>query len=74
MSGADPKMLIIDPKVTTQAILGELDARGAKFATLRMRSPGLLKRIKPLAPGDYATVPWTGPAFTTGPRSTRTLP
>jgi hypothetical protein len=61
VSGADPKMLIMDQKVTTQAILGELDARGVKFATLRMRSPGLLKRIKALAPGDYATVPLARP-------------
>ena len=28
VSGADPKMLIIDQKVTTQPILGELDDRG----------------------------------------------
>ncbi len=45
VSGADPAMLIMDQKVTTQPILGELDARGVKFATLRMRSPSLLKRI-----------------------------
>ncbi len=32
-------MLIMDQKVTTQPILGELDGRGVKFATLRMRSP-----------------------------------
>ncbi len=54
--GADPKMLIMDQKVTTQAILGELDGRGVKFATLRMRSPSLVKRIGALAPGDYTTV------------------
>ena len=56
VSGADPKMLIMDQKVTTQAILGELDGRGVKFATLRMRSPILVKRINALAPGDYKTV------------------
>jgi transposase len=56
VSGADPKMLIMDQKVTTQAILGELDGRGVKFATLRMRSPALVKRINALAPGDYKTV------------------
>ena len=61
VSGADPKMLIMDQKVTTQAILGELDARGVKFATLRMRSPGLVKRIKALAPGDHKTVPLDRP-------------
>ena len=38
-SGHDPRMLILDQKVTTQPILGELDDRGVKFATLRMRSP-----------------------------------
>jgi hypothetical protein len=56
VSGADPKMLIMDQKVTTQAILGELDARGVKFATLRMRSPSLVKRIDSLAGSDYKTV------------------
>ena len=45
VSGADPKMLIMDQKVTTQAILGELDDRGVKFATLRMRSPALMRHI-----------------------------
>jgi hypothetical protein len=56
VSGSDPKMLIMDQKVTTQPVLGELDARGVKFATLRMRSPALVKRIKALAPGDWKTV------------------
>jgi len=56
VSGADPKMLIMDQKVTTQAILGELDARGVKLATLRMRSPSLVKRINSLAGSDYKTV------------------
>ncbi|HEY1004936.1 MAG TPA: hypothetical protein VGD83_35410 [Streptosporangiaceae bacterium] len=56
VSGADPTMLIMDQKVTTQPILGELDARGVKFATLRMRSPSLVKRINALAASDYKTV------------------
>ena len=56
VSGADPKMLIMDQKVTTQAILGELDGRGVKFATLRMRSPSLVKRINALTVSDYKTV------------------
>jgi len=30
-------MLVMDQKVTTQLVLGELDERGAKFLTLRMR-------------------------------------
>jgi transposase len=56
VSGADPHMLIMDQKVTTQAILGELDGRGVKFATLRMRSSALVKRINALTPGDYKTI------------------
>ena len=56
VSGSDPTMLIMDQKVTTQPILGELDARGVKFATLRMRSPSLVKRINALAASDYKTV------------------
>ena len=34
-------MLVMDQKVTTQPVLGELDTRGVKFLTLRMRSPAL---------------------------------
>ena len=56
VSGHDPKMLIMDQKVTTQAILGELDARGVKFATLRMRSASLMRYINDLASKDYKTV------------------
>ena len=56
VSGSDPKMLIMDQKVTTQAVLGELDERGVKFATLRMRSPGLMTYINGLTSKDYKTV------------------
>ena len=56
VSGSDPKMLIMDQKVTTQAVLGELDARGVKFATLRMRSASLMQYISGLAATDYKTV------------------
>ena len=56
VSGSDPKMLIMDQKVTTQAVLGELDARGVKFATLRMRSPALVKHINSLTSKDYKTI------------------
>jgi len=56
VSGSDPKMLIMDQKVTTQAVLGELDARGIKFATLRMRSASLMRYINGLAATDYKTV------------------
>jgi transposase len=56
VSGADPKMLIMDQKVTTQEILGELDERGVKFATLRMRSASLMKHINRLTPADFTTI------------------
>jgi hypothetical protein len=39
VSGKDPAMLIMDQKVATQEVLGELNARGVKFLTLRMRYP-----------------------------------
>ena len=68
VSGADPKMLIMDQKVTTQAVLGELDARGVKFATLRMRSASLVKYISSLAPGDYKTVTLDRPGPHNKPR------
>ena len=48
VSGDDPTMLIMDQKVTTHAVLGELDDRGIKFLTLRMRSPALVKHIDAL--------------------------
>ncbi len=46
VSGHDPHLLVpLDSKVTTQPVLGELDARGVKFLTLRPRSPSLAKQI-----------------------------
>lgn len=56
VSGKDPAMLIMDQKVTTQQVLGELDGRGVKFATLRMRSPALVKHINTLTSSDYKTI------------------
>jgi transposase-like protein len=56
VSGSDPAMLVMDQKVTSQAVLGELDARGIKFLTLRMRSAALIRHISSLAPKDYKTV------------------
>ncbi len=47
--------------VTTRAILGELDARGVKFATLRMRSASLMRHINGLTSSDYKTVPLSRP-------------
>jgi hypothetical protein len=68
VSGSDPKMLIMDQKVTTQAVLGELDARGVKFATLRMRSASLTRRINSLAPGAWKTITLDRPGPHNRPR------
>ncbi len=61
-------MLIMDQKVTTQAVLGELDARGVKFATLRMRSASLMKHINSLASKDYKTITLDRPGPHNRPR------
>jgi transposase len=55
-SGADPHMLVMDQKVTTHQVLGELDQRGVKFLTLRMRSASLMAHINALTPSDYKPI------------------
>ena len=61
-------MLILDQKVTTQQVLGELDGRSVKFATLRMRSPGLTRQINALTPADFKTVAIDRPGRYNRPR------
>ena len=56
VAGVDPAMLVLDQKVTTQAILGELDDRGVKFLTLRMRSTSLTRQIAALPDNAYKTI------------------
>ena len=56
VTGKDPAMLIMDQKVTTQDVLGELDGRGVKFLTLRMRSSSLVKYISGLGGKDFTTI------------------
>ena len=56
LSGTDPRMLIMDQRVTTQPVLGELDARGVTFLTLRMRSPALVRQIDALTNKDFRAV------------------
>jgi transposase len=56
VSGTDPHMLVMDQKMTTQPILGELDARGVKFLTLRMRSAALIRQIDALPTDAWTTV------------------
>ncbi len=48
VSGADPSLVVFDSKLTTHATLGELDARGIRFITLRMRSARLLASLQAL--------------------------
>ncbi len=67
-SGNDPHMLVMDQKVTTQPVLAELDQRGVKFLTLRMRSPALLRQINNLVPGDYKTITLNRPGRYNRPR------
>jgi hypothetical protein len=45
LTGQDPGLLVFDQKLTTQAVLSELDQRGVLFMTLRMRSPALIAHI-----------------------------
>jgi hypothetical protein len=68
VSGSDPKMLIMDQKVATQEALGELDGRGVKFLTLRMRSPALVKYINGLAGQDFTTITLDRPGPHTKPK------
>ena len=56
VSGADPHLLVMDQKLTTHKVLGELDTRGIKFLTLRMRSPSLVRYINRLNPTDFQPV------------------
>jgi len=67
-SGTDPKMLVMDQKVTTQEVLGELDERGIKFLTLRMRSPALVRHISALKPADFKTITLDRPSPHNKPR------
>jgi len=67
-SGHEPAMLVMDQKVTTQPVLGELDARGIKFLTLRMRSPALLQQISALKPSDYKSITLDRPGPHNRPR------
>ena len=48
LTGTDPGLLVFDQKLTTQAVLAELNERGVTFMTLRMRSPALIRHIEAL--------------------------
>ena len=66
--GTDPAMLIMDQKVTTQPVLAELDARGIKFLTLRMRSPALLTQINALTEREFKTITLNRPGTFNRPK------
>jgi DDE family transposase len=56
LSGADPAMLVLDQKVTTHKVLGELDERGVTFLTLRTRSAALIRHIEALPMDAWKTI------------------
>jgi len=56
LSGTDPTTLVLDQRVTTHDVLGELDARGIRFITLRMRSASLVAHINSIDPKAWKTV------------------
>ena len=72
VSGTDPRMLIMDQKVTTHAVLGELDERGVKFLTLRMRSAPLMKHIATLTATDFTTITLNRPGKFNRPKVSET--
>jgi hypothetical protein len=55
-SGSDSRMLIMDQRVTTQPVLGELDDRGVKSAALRMRSAALMRQISALTSAGFSQI------------------
>jgi Transposase DDE domain group 1 len=48
LTGHDPALLIFDSKLTTQAVLAELDDRKIGFITLRARHPGITTALAAL--------------------------
>ena len=56
LTGQHPGLLVFDQKLTTQAVLSELDQRGVTFMTLRMRSPALIRHIDQLDTKAFKTV------------------
>lgn len=56
LTGHYPARLVMDQKVTTQTVLGELDALGITFVTLRMRSKALQAHIAALPAAAWRAV------------------
>ena len=55
-TGADPTTLVLDQRVTTHPVLAELDARGIRFLTLRMRTAALVRHIDATPPAAWTTI------------------
>jgi len=53
VTGSDPALLIFDSKLTTQAVLAELDNRGIGFITLRPRYPDVTRTLAALPAGAW---------------------
>lgn len=70
LSGHWPAQLVFDQRLTTQAELAELDARGITFITLRMRSPSLMRHIAELeaTPTAWKTIRLNRPGRHTTPK------
>jgi hypothetical protein len=56
LTGHDPALLIFDSKLTTQAVLAELDDRKIGFITLRARHPGVTRALAALPATAWASV------------------
>jgi Transposase DDE domain group 1 len=56
VTGRDPALLIFDSKLTTQAILAELDDRQIGFITLRARHPGITKALAALPASAWTSM------------------
>ncbi|HWM99409.1 MAG TPA: hypothetical protein VNO54_20395 [Streptosporangiaceae bacterium] len=56
LTGHDPALLIFDSKLTTQAVLAELDDRKIGFITLRARHPGITRTLAALPASAWASM------------------
>jgi hypothetical protein len=56
VTGSDPALLIFDSKLTTQAVLAELDDRKIGFITLRARHPGITAALAALPASAWTSI------------------
>jgi hypothetical protein len=56
VTGHDPALLVFDSKLTTQAVLAELDDRGVGFITLRARHPGITHALATLPASAWTSM------------------